>query len=116
MATMIFDLLGLCLLIFGFWTPTAKSLPLKKKGVCMIVSEPDGAEIWINQKKTKWVTPALVQLPLNAESEVHLKKDHYKIHQAWIRSSHELSFYYRALEKIKLVVIHSSSSEGPVGK
>ncbi|MEK6773256.1 MAG: hypothetical protein AABY64_04900 [Bdellovibrionota bacterium] len=76
----------------------------------MLVSDPDGAEIWINQKKTKWVTPALVQLPLNAEAEVQLKKEHYLIHKAWIRSSHELSFYYRTLEKLKLSVVTSNHS------
>ncbi len=76
----------------------------------MVVSDPDGAEIWINKKKTKWVTPALVQLPLNAEAEVQLKKEHYLTHKAWIRSSHELSFYYRTLEKIKLSVVTSRDS------
>ena len=77
----------------------------------MIVSDPCGAEIWINQKKSKWVTPALIELPLNEEAEIHLHKEHYKAHRAWIRSSHELSFYYRTLEKIKLVLISEVTEE-----
>ena len=77
----------------------------------MIVSDPCGAEIWINQKKTHWVTPALIQLPLNQEAEIHLRKDHYEPHKAWIRSSHDLSFYYRTLKKINLVLVSDGLEE-----
>jgi len=113
---MIFDLLGLSLLILGFWSPQ-NSVPERKKwfsrtskGVCMVVSDPEGAEIWVNGKKTKWVTPALVELPLSEETHLILKKNLFKDHEAWIRSQHELSFYFRALEKFHLRVVRGPSS------
>ena len=108
---MYFDLLGLCLLIFAYWKPeknlkTSWLNRFQKPGVCMIVSDPEGAEIWLNSKKTKWVTPALIQIPLNQETMIELKKETFLTTKSWIRSSHELSFYYKNLEKFKLTLIN----------
>ena len=71
----------------------------------MVVSEPGGAEIWIEHEKSELLTPALVQLPLGVESHLMLKMRGFETHEVWIRSHHELSFYFRNLERIKLQIV-----------
>ena len=75
--------------------------------ICMVISEQEGAEIWINQKKTAFVTPKLVALPLNKETLLTLKLTGHHDHQAYVRSKQALTYYNCKLERIPLRVIRN---------
>lgn len=75
--------------------------------LCMVVSEQEGAEIWIDGKKTNYVTPKLVALPKDTEVKITVKLIAHKDHTAFVRSSHNLTYYHCNLERIPLRLIHN---------
>jgi hypothetical protein len=85
--------------------------PKSQPGLCMIVSEQEGAEIWINAKKTNYVTPKLVAIPQNKEVKVTVELVGHEPHTAWVRSSHKLSYYYCSLKRIPLRLIHNENTD-----
>ncbi|MGE5085171.1 MAG: hypothetical protein ACM3MG_02660 [Bacillota bacterium] len=88
--------------------------PKKENGLCMVVSEQEGAEIWVNGQKTKLVTPSLIALVKDTEIEIEVCLTGHEPHKAWVRSSNTLSYYYCNLKRIPLRLVpneisHSSS-------
>lgn len=77
------------------------------KCICMIISEQEGAEIWINNKNTNCVTPKLMELPLNKETLLTLKLTGHHDHRAHVRSQHALTYYHCKLERVPLRLIHN---------
>lgn len=73
--------------------------------LCMIVSEQEGAEIWIDNKKTGFLTPKLIAIPKNSSVLVTLKLPAHLDHTATVKSSENLSYYYCQLERIPLRLI-----------
>lgn len=80
-----------------------------EKCLCMVVSEQEGAEIWISDKKTSFVTPKLVALPKNSEIKITLKMTGHRDHSALVRSTHNLTYYHCKLERIPLKVIRNEN-------
>lgn len=89
------------------WFKTLRELVFVKNEpcLCMIVSEQEGAEIWINGKKTSHITPTLVTIQKNTAVKITLKLIGHKDHEASIQSTHNLSYYYCNLERIPLRLI-----------
>lgn len=81
--------------------------------LCMIVSEQEGAEIWIDGKKTSFLTPKLVSIEMNRPVEITLKLLAHEPHSATVTSPHKLTYYYCNLQRIPLRLvsneIHSST-------
>lgn len=88
----------------AFFRNLREFLGLKKTDtcLCMIVSEQEGAEIWINGQPTPHQTPKAIAIPQNSEVEITLKLFAHKDHTALIRSGHHLSFYHCELERTPL--------------
>ena len=84
--------------------------PKKENCLCMVVSEQEGAEIWVNGQKTNYTTPRLVAIPKHTETEVEVRMIGHEPHKAWVRSSHNLSYYYCNLKRIPLRLIHNEIS------
>ncbi len=82
-------------------------LPKKEKSLCMVVSEQEGAEIWIAGKKTNYCTPKLVVVPKDKDVLVEVKQVGFEPHRTWVRSTHNLSFHYCDLKRIPLRVVDS---------
>lgn len=80
--------------------PQAKDMCL-----CMVVSEQEGAEIWINGERTNYVTPKLVAIPKDETVNVEVRLVGHENHKAVVRSSHNLTYYYCNLERIPLKLI-----------
>lgn len=78
-----------------------------ESNLCMIVSEQEGAEIWIDDKKTAYTTPRLIVIPKNSEIKITLKLIGHKDKSASVRSGNNLSYYYCNLERIPLRLIHN---------
>lgn len=76
-------------------------------GLCMIISEQEGAEIWIEGKKTNYLTPKAVALPKNKEVEIMIKQVGHETHVARVFTRHNLSYHYCNLKRIPLKVIHN---------
>lgn len=81
-----------------------------EKCLCMVVTEQEGAEIWIEGKKTAFVTPKLVALPKNCEVKITVKMIGHHDHTAVVRSSHNLTYYHCKLERIPLRLINNERS------
>ncbi|MNT47079.1 hypothetical protein D3C72_1837650 [compost metagenome] len=77
----------------------------------MVVSEQEGAEIWINDQKTSYQTPKLVAIPLKKETKVTVKLTGHEAHTSWVRSSHKLSYYYCSLNRIPLRLIKNENTD-----
>lgn len=75
--------------------------------LCMVVSEQEGAEIWIDDKQTPFVTPKAVALPKGPESKITLKLIGHEDHTAYVRSNHTLTYYHCKLQRIPLRLIHN---------
>lgn len=104
---MIYHILGIILTILSLplYSFIKGKLQEKLKSVvsaCMVVTEQEGALIFINGKSTGKRTPSLVSIPKGEEVEIQLKKEGYLDHFARIRSRHELTFYHCQLTKFKL--------------
>jgi hypothetical protein len=79
--------------------------------LCMVVSEQEGAEIWINDKNTHLTTPKMVSIPKNKEVKVTVKLTGHYENSALVKSSHNLSFYHCELKRIPLKVIYNEDYE-----
>lgn len=86
-------------------------LPPGGKGLCMIVSEQEGAEIWIEGRKTSYRTPHLVSLPKGRPVEVTIKQIGHYPWTASLQSSENLSYHYCDLQRIPLRVIHNDQQK-----
>lgn len=82
-------------------------LPLSKteNTLCMVVSEQEGAEIWIAGRKTKFLTPKLVAVPKNRDVLVEIRQLGFEPNRTWVRGSHNLSFHYCDLKRIPLKLV-----------
>ncbi|WP_413557743.1 hypothetical protein [Bdellovibrio sp. HCB209] len=79
--------------------------PKKDLCMCMVVSEQEGAEIWMNGEQTAVVTPRLVAIPKNEDVKIQVRMIGHEPHEALVRSSHNLSYYYCNLERIPLRLV-----------
>ncbi|MFS4457692.1 hypothetical protein [Bdellovibrio sp. HCB2-146] len=73
--------------------------------LCMMLSEQEGAEIWIDGVKTPYVSPHLCRIPKNRDVNVEFKLIGHETHQAWIRSGSNLTYYYCQLTRIPLRLV-----------
>lgn len=80
-------------------------LPKKDMGMCMVVSEQEGAEIWVNGEQTALVTPRLVAIPKNEDVKIEVRLTGHEPHWALVNSSHNLSYYYCNLQRIPLRLV-----------
>ncbi|MFM6928872.1 MAG: hypothetical protein ACKOX6_10445 [Bdellovibrio sp.] len=87
--------------------------PKKENGLCMVVSEQEGSEIWVNGQRTNFVTPRLVAIVKDEETEIEVRMIGHEPHKAWVRSSHNLSYYYCNLKRIPLRLVHDEISHYP---
>lgn len=109
---MFFQFLGILLLFLTQpWVALIKEFLSPKVSACMVVTEQEGAHIFVNGKDTGKLTPSLVSIPQGKEVQVQLKKEGYLDHSAWVRSKHELTFYHCQLQKfkLKLAVVNEDS-------
>lgn len=75
--------------------------------LCMVVSEQEGAEIWLNDRNTGLLTPKVVAVPRNTEVKFTLKLVAHKDHTALVKSGHHLSYYHCNLERIPLRLVRN---------
>jgi hypothetical protein len=73
--------------------------------LCMVVSEQEGAEIWLEGKKLALVTPAMVAIPKNQDVIITVKQIGHEPHVERVRTAHSLSYFYCDLKRIPLRVI-----------
>lgn len=73
--------------------------------LCMVVSEQEGAEIWVEDEKTRYVTPKLVAIKKGHPVKITVKMIGHESHTAVVRSSHNLTYYYCNLERIPLRLV-----------
>lgn len=78
--------------------------------LCMVISEQEGAEIWLGDKKTNYVTPKMIAIPKNQEVKITVKMIGHRDHTAYVRSSHNLTYYHCQLERIPLRLIRNEDS------
>lgn len=89
--------------------------PSKEKFLCMVVSEQEGAEIWVNDVFTGELTPRAVYLNKSFENKVTLKLTGHRDHTAILTSTHTLSYYHCSLERIPLkLVVNNDALETSV--
>lgn len=75
----------------------------------MVISEQEGAEIWVDDKFTGLHTPKAIAVPQNSEIKLTLKLIAHKDHTAHVKSGHHLSYYHCELERIPLRLISNES-------
>lgn len=75
----------------------------------MIVTEQEGAEIWINGKDTGLLTPKAIEVPRNTEVDLTLKLTAHFNHAVTIRTGHHLSYYHTKLERVPLRLISNDT-------
>ncbi|WII73675.1 hypothetical protein QJS83_07280 [Bdellovibrio sp. 22V] len=73
--------------------------------LCMVVSEQEGAEIWLDGVKTNFVTPKIVAIPKSTDIKLTIKMVGHHDHEAVVSSPHTLTYYYCNLERIPLRLI-----------
>lgn len=78
---------------------------------CMVVSHPEGAEIFMNNKKIEALTPTLIQMPIGPEVTFVIKKYGYQDKTVFVKSKNKLSFFYCELERVKLRLVDSGQKE-----
>lgn len=96
------------------WFKTLRELlnfGVKSPCLCMIITEQEGAEIWIEGKNTGLVTPKAINVARNSEVHLTLKLIGHYDHQVTIRSGHHLSYYHTKLERVPLRLISNESFE-----
>ena len=79
--------------------------PLPETILCMMLSEQEGAEIWVEGQKTEHVTPHLVKIPKDRDVKVEFKLIGHETHTAWVRSGSNLTYYYCQLTRIPLRLV-----------
>lgn len=82
-------------------------LGLQPKALCMVVSEQEDCEIWIDGRKTSHLTPKLVAIPKNKKIMIEVRKDCHEPHRAWVQTGQDLCFHYCELERVPLRVVQS---------
>lgn len=88
------------------WFKNLRGLFKKQEScMCMVVSEQENAEIWINNKKTNNCTPSLIAIPKNEEVLLTIKLIGHKDHSVKVRSSQNLTYYYCQLERMPFRLI-----------
>lgn len=94
------------------FTTLRELLGLRKKNYseCMIVTEQEGAEIWLNGENTFRLTPSLIKIEANKPAEITLRLTGHETHFAEIFSDNPLSFYYTNLERIPLRLISTQDT------
>ncbi len=80
-------------------------LEKKEYSSCMIVTEQEGAEIWINDENTFKVTPSLIQIEQNKEVSLMLKFHGHETHCVNLFTDKPRSFYYTELNRIPLRLV-----------
>lgn len=73
--------------------------------LCMVVSEQEGAEIWVQGVRTNFVTPKLVAIPKNQNVNLEVRLPGYENCTASVQSSHNLTYYYCNLKRISFKLI-----------
>lgn len=76
----------------------------------MVVSEQEGAEIWVNNEFTGEYTPRAVYLHKTLDNKITLKLIGHKDHSAILTSAHSLSYYHCNLERIPLKLVVDNES------
>lgn len=79
--------------------------PKKEKCLCMVVSEQEGAEIWVNGRFTGATTPQLIPVYKNQDVLLEVKQRGYETHRVSLRSPQQLSFHYCDLQRIPLRLV-----------
>ncbi|QDK46122.1 hypothetical protein DOM22_13605 [Bdellovibrio sp. ZAP7] len=80
-------------------------VPKKELCLCMIVSEQEGAEIWVNGEQTAFVTPRMVAIPQNEDVEIEVRLTGHETRRATVRSPQKLSYYYCNLDRVPLRLV-----------
>lgn len=75
--------------------------------LCMVVSEQENAEIWVDNKKTDKCTPSMLEIPKNQEVRLTIKLIGHKDHSVQVRSSQNLTYYYCQLERMPFRLIRN---------
>ncbi|AHZ85060.1 hypothetical protein [Bdellovibrio bacteriovorus] len=73
--------------------------------LCMVVSEQEGAEIWVEGQRTNYFTPKLVAIKKDHPVKITVKMIGHEPHTAVVKSSHNLTYYYCNLERIPLRLV-----------
>ncbi|MEK2688170.1 hypothetical protein [Bdellovibrio sp. GT3] len=81
--------------------------PDQEMGLCMVVSEQEGAEIWVDDKLTPFITPRMVAVPINADVKIEVRLTGHRSHLAIVRAPQKLSYYYCNLERIPLRLVRN---------
>lgn len=85
--------------------------PLPETILCMMLSEQEGAEIWIEGENTGHLTPHLVKIPKDRDVKVEFKLFAYETHTAWVRSGSNLTYYYCQLNRVPLRLIVNEDTQ-----
>lgn len=80
-------------------------LEKKEYSNCMIVTEQEGVEIWINEENTFKVTPALIKIELGKETSLKLKLHGHETHFVNLYTDKPCSFYYTELTRTPLRLV-----------
>lgn len=80
-------------------------LEKKEYSNCMIVTEQEGAEIWLHGENTFKVTPALIKIEQNKEIPLALKYHGHETHFVHLLTDKPRSFYYTDLKRTPLRLI-----------
>lgn len=73
--------------------------------LCMVISEQEGAEIWVEDQKTRYVTPKLVAIKKDHPVKITVKMVGHEAHTSVVRSSHNLTYFYCNLKRIPLRLV-----------
>lgn len=90
------------------WFKNLRELLLPKKNdmcLCMVVSEQEGAEIWVDGQKTPFLTPHIVSFPKNKDSKITVKMIGHFDHEAVLRSPYTLTYHYCKLDRVPLRLV-----------
>ncbi|WP_413582033.1 hypothetical protein [Bdellovibrio sp. HCB288] len=80
-------------------------VPKKELGLCMVVSEQEGAEIWVDGKPTPFHTPRMIAVPIREDVQIEVRMTGHQPHTAIVRAPQKLSYYYCNLERIPLRLV-----------
>ncbi len=83
----------------------------KSSCLCMVITEQEGAEIWLNDKNTGLLSPKAITVPRNTEVKITLKLIGHYDHTAMVKSGHHLSYYHTKLHRVPLRLISNDSFE-----
>lgn len=85
-----------------------------KKNQLFVVTEQEGAEIWLNGENTGMLTPARVLVPATRPYRLLLSYPAHEDHEVELVTSSEKSFYYANLERRPLRLLINSDCEDDV--